>query len=267
MAEGAALSERDLALLGAYFQALGFPSRLRLLSLLQVPRTAQEIRLAPTRVDRDARSGRAVSRQALTGHLRRLLAIGLVEASPSRRHGRTVTEYSVSHARLFALVEEMRRLALIRPPPSATGVTALQDGPGEASAALLASGPALVMANGPLEGRAFALQGPGPWTIGRLPSCEVCLAHDPFVSKRNTLVRRATPTKAGGPTAPGQPGPPGTAGGSGAAAAPAFLALARPEARNGTAVNWQPMPPGGEAPLANGDVLRVGRTLLVLRGA
>ncbi len=255
---GAALSARDLANLSTYFQALAFPSRLQLLSLLQVPRTAQEIRLAPTRADRTTRSERPVSRQALSGHLRRLLAIGLVEAAPGRRGGRVVTEYTVSHARLFALVEEMRRLALIQPPPGPTGVTVLQDdsaarpAPSQAGVtatsegAGIASGPALVMANGPLEGRAYSLAGSGPWTVGRVASCEVHLPHDPFVSKRNTVVRAPAAT--------------GVAGAL-------WTVEARADARNGTLLNWRPMEPGTTAPLQPGDVLRVGRTLLVMRGA
>jgi len=236
---GDGISERDLANLGVYFQALGFPSRLHLLNLLQVPRTAQEIHLAPTRPDRTARGDRSVSRQALSGHLRKLLDIGLVEAAPGRRGGRTVTEYVVSHARLFALVEEMRRLALIRPPPGPAGVTVLHD---EAGQRATGPAPSMTPSVGP-EGRAYALAGPGPWTIGRLPTCEVCLPHDPFVSKRNSVLR-AVRAAAGGP---------------------AWAVEARRDARNPTMLNWQPLEPGAVAPLRSGDVLRVGRTLLVMR--
>lgn len=35
--------------------------------------------------------------------------------------------------------------------------------------------------------------------------------------------------------------------------------------RNGTLVNFAPVPAGGSAPLANGDVVSIGRTHLVFR--
>jgi len=235
------LSTQELETLSGYFQVLSLPSRLDLLRILQVPRTAQEIRLAPARRDAVGQRDRAVSRQALTGHLRRLQEIGLVEGIPGKRHGREVTEFRVDQARFFSLVEELRRVSLI--PAPLEGVTALQDGAAGLNG-LPDEGPALVMANGPLEGRGFQLDGTGPWLIGRSMQSHFRVAHDPFVSKRNSVVRKRL--------AGGRDG---------------WSIEAQRESRNGTWLNWRRMAPGEEAPLRNGDVLRVGRTLLVMRGA
>jgi len=37
-------------------------------------------------------------------------------------------------------------------------------------------------------------------------------------------------------------------------------------ARNGTYLNWRRMPPGGDSVLQPGDIVGVGRSLLVFRG-
>ncbi len=103
----------------------------------------------------------------------------------------------------------------------------------------LPPGPALVTVGGPVEGLAFPLTGAGPWVIGRERGVEVGLPYDPFVSKANASVERR---------------------GAG------FVLVALPGARNGTSVNWRPLADDAHVPLSAGDVIRVGRSLLLVRG-
>lgn len=227
--------------LGEYLRALAVPNRLQLLRQLQLPRAVSEIVLAPARKARDLNEERNLSRQTIEGHLETLEALGLVQGRSSVRDGRTVTEYVVSHARLFLVVEELRRLSLIRSVemhdtagadhrPDATGAAPMP--------AAMPQGAALVLAGGPLEGSAFPLAGDGPWTIGREKGHAVTLAYDPFVSKANTLVWR----EKGG-----------------------LFARTMEGARNGTRVNWRALAPDETARLRAGDALGVGRTILLVR--
>lgn len=234
----------DYERLSEYLRALAVPNRLQLLRQLQLPRAVSEITLAPARKARELNEERNLSRQAIEGHLDTLEGLGLVQGRASSREGRSVTEYVVSHARLFLVVEELRRLSLIR--SAETGDTAAADRGAGATGAMPAApttmpdGAALVLAGGPLEGTAFALEGAGPWTIGREKGNAITLAYDPFVSKANTLVWR-----------------------EGAALRVRTL----DGARNGTRVNWRTLAPGETATLRAGDTLGVGRTLLLVRGA
>lgn len=231
----------DYQRLGRYLAALTPPNRLELLRKLQVPLASSEIRLTAVRRDRERREARAISRQAVEAHLRKLEALGLVQSRAAEREGRPVTEYVVNHARLFMVVEELRRLSLIRAPhQSMTAGGEASIGGGLPMSAPMPAGPALVLAGGPLEGATFPLAGPGPWRIGRDKDLAVALPYDPFVSRENTELRRQ-----GG----------------------AFVARALPGTRNGTRINWQPLAEGDEGRLAPGDALGVGRSLLFLRGA
>jgi hypothetical protein len=230
----------DYAKLGAYLRALAVPNRLELLRKLQLPHAVADITLAPARADRERSPTRPLSRQAIEAHLRKLELLGLVRGRAAERDGRAVTEYVVDHARLFLVVEELRRLSLIR---GVQTMTAAADAHSVArfgeDAGPMPPGPALVLASGPLEGSVFALAGAGPWVVGREKGLSVPLPYDPFVSKENTRVWRE--------------------GGR-------FFAQALPGARNGTRVNWRALAPDEVAPLGPGDALGVGRSLLFLRG-
>lgn len=228
----------DTAKLSAYLRALSMPNRLDLLRKLQQPHALGDIKLAPSRKDRDRNPARALSRQAVEEHLQKLEDLGLVHARTSEREGRVVTEYVVNQARLFVVVEELRRLSLLRPvhlSATAQGHT----GPRSRDLPELPTGPAFVLAGGPLEGTAFPLVGSGPWFVGREKDASVALPFDPFVSKANAKVWRD---------------------------GDAFYVEALP-AKNGTRVNWQPLAQGEVRPLRPADTLGVGRTVLLLRGA
>lgn len=224
--------------LSRYLAALALPNRLALLRKLQMPHALAEIELPAVRPREEFAPDRTLSRQAVHEHLAKLVEVGLVTTRSREREGRATIEYVVNQARLFIVTDELRRLSLIRSVRGASDATAAAargDGPDVE----LPRGPALVLAGGPLEGRAFALEGAGPWIVGRDAACDVPLAFDPFVSKHNARVLRER-------------------------GAWSFEAAA--DARNPTLVNWRPVPAGARAPIEAGDLVSVGRTLLVVRG-
>lgn len=239
---GASLgSTVDYARLSAYLRVLGVANRLRLLRTLQVPRTVAELRVRPARRDAGRSPERPLTRQAVELHLQKLRRLGLVQAEHSRREGRTVLEYTVNVARLFAVADELRRASLLATAPAGALETQGREPtePADPSPGPLPAGPALVVVRGPEEGVAFPLRGPGPWMLGRARGLAVTLPYDPFVSKENTRVWR------GGPR---------------------FLVATVAGSRNGTRLNWRPLAEGEAAPLEPGDTLGVGRSMLVFRG-
>jgi predicted component of type VI protein secretion system len=74
--------------------------------------------------------------------------------------------------------------------------------------------------------------------VGRAPACEVQLDYDPYLSGEHCSLERA---------------------GEG-------FAVRDAGSRNGTWVNWVQLPRRGAQVLKPGDVLGVGRSLLVLQG-
>lgn len=223
--------------LSQYLRILGQPTRLAILHKLQLPHTVSEIKVPPEGGDRST-----ISRQAVGSHVRKLESVGLIDRRTAERGGREVTQYLVDHARLFTVIEELRRISRIRPPPSlspeatASGDPPTVTGPTGKPAAL-PDEPALVLAGGPVEGRAYPLEGEGPWTIGRAPDNDIPLLFDPFVSQENSEVQAGED-----------------------------LSVEDLGSRHGTYVNWSRVAAGAPVPVASGDVLRVGRTLLVVRG-
>lgn len=203
-----------------------------------MPRTAREIDLSPTRQDAGRNPERNLSRQAVEGHLEQLEEIGFVHARPGKREGREVLEYVLNQARLFVVVDELRRISLMRSALGDAQETAAGPGPHEGRVAL-PPGPALVLANGPFEGKVFALEGPGPWAIGREKEVDVSLAYDPFVSRENSRIHKARE---------------------------GIVIEAMASTRNGTRVNWIALGDGERRLLAPGDAIGVGRSLLFLRG-
>lgn len=228
----------DYALLSGFLRALSIPNRLELLRLLQVPHTPSEISIRPFRRDPAHNPARPISRQAVEAHLHKLQELGFVHSRAARREGRPAREYALNHARLFVVADELRRLSLVRANPGGATATGSPPAGADVEPPALPASPCLVLVSGPLEGRAVALEGAGPWVVGRDPGLDVSLPYDPFVSKRNTRISRE-----GG----------------------AFHAQSLPGARNGTRLNWRPLGEDEAAPLRPGDTLGVGRSLLVFR--
>lgn len=218
--------------------ALAYPVRLALLDALGEPKSLAEIRVSPQRLEMGENPQRPAAMQTVAAHLERLVDAGFVIVGERERLGRPQRTYAISPQRLYALTEELRRL----------GVRLVGRGRGtDATETVMAGvqgsasrGPRLVLAHGVGEGRVFDLSGPEPgrWRIGRRPELEVPLDYDPYVSGLHaTVVRRSGKV----------------------------LLLDAGESKNGSYVNWQRVPPGRERELAAGDVVGVGRSLLVLQ--
>jgi DNA-binding transcriptional ArsR family regulator len=225
--------------LEAYLKSLASSGRLRLLRILRSPRTLDEIRLE--RSD----SGVPMSRQSVQEHLDRLMEVGLVRAGHREREGRRgASEYLLDHARLFDILEELRRLAAFEGRVSLSALET-QRARGSPEAPAWPPGPKLVLVHGVEEGRVFPLppsllrDGRG-WVVGRAPHAHVRLDYDPYVSADNSEVL----PRGGG-----------------------YALLDVRSATNGTSLNWTRLPPGGEARLSDGDIVGVGRSLLVFRSS
>lgn len=218
-------------------EALANPTRLALLRQLRQPRTLGEIRLRAEHNPEGLNPDRLMTRQAVRGHLDRLVEAGFVRTRRATRGAAPVEEYVVNHQGLFALAEEVRVLGELRPlDPSWDGHTEVLDGRGRASRS---QGPRLVVVRGLGEGRAFALDGALEWLIGRRWGLAVTLDYDPFVSSEHARVV--------------------TDGGR-------FFVEALPTSRNPTMLNWVELGRGERSPLATGDVVGVGKSLLLFRG-
>lgn len=227
--------ELDSAHLAAIMRALANPIRIDLLKSLRTAHTLGEIRLETRR--RDAtRQHRPMNRVTARQHLNRLLELGMVRTVRKVRDGRSLDHYIVNQGQIFVLVEELRQLVLIRPEEQVLDGTI----PGPTSGPLRPTGPKLALVNGPGERRVYHLGGqPGPWRIGRHADCAIQLDYDPYVSMGHAEVTRQ---------------------------GKAFT-LRDLASRNQTTVNWEGLPQGGSCPLVHGDLIGVGRSLLVFRDA
>jgi hypothetical protein len=228
----------DYDRLEGYFRALGYSARLELLHLLKLPRAVNEIKLAARQEREGQRVGRTSSRQAILGHLEKLMEIGVVDAAePEGPTGKR--RFVVNGAKLYQIMEEFRQVGMVLPTP-ATGRHATV-GLGDTRDAADVPGPKLLLAHGLHEGKAFPLKradakGDRGWVIGRKAGLHVSLDYDPFVSLENSEIKPE--------------------GGR-------YLLEDLPSSRNGTFVNWRRLDKGERVSLWPGAVIGVGRTLLV----
>lgn len=224
--------------LSQFLKTLANPGRLEILEQLRVPKQASELRVQPRRREGGVRQQRPMSRQAVEEHLAVLEASGVVLRRAAGGAGRAADEFVLNQQRLFAIVEELRGLTVLRAAAEAdAGATVAA----EAGAARLARGPQLVLAGGPWQGKAFPLDGPeGRWVLGRRRGVHVALDYDPFISQENSVVLRDGAT---------------------------WTLQDLAGSRNGTRLNFAPLPKGEAAPLRSGDLVGVGRSLLVFREA
>ncbi|MCA1813492.1 MAG: helix-turn-helix domain-containing protein [Halobacteriales archaeon] len=229
----------DYAVLAGYLEALANPTRLELLHILREPRLVSDIELRG-RARGGFRAERPISSQAVRKHLARLESAGMVRAQRARAGGGGAERHVVDHRMLFAIGEELRRVTRLRPTVSLPA-EATMTGRTPRGAARNA-GARLIMVYGPHLGTTYALErkameeGRG-WVIGRRAGLPVCLDHDPFVSMEHAEVL----PRAG------------------------FELLDLRSNKNGTELNWEQLPRGGSASLRNGDVVGLGRTLLLFR--
>lgn len=207
------------------FDALASPVRLQILRRLRTPAPLAAIDVAGTR----AEAGATLARQTVRRHLDRLIESGIV----SVRHQPAGDEYVTNHQRVFALSEELRDFARMRPTVEPDGMT-VHARPRDLGAR---DGDRLVLVRGLDEGAAFDLSpGVEAWRIGRRRGLEISLDYDPAVSGENAVVRWAE----GHHTLEDVP-----------------------TSRNGTTHNFRRLGPDERVRLRHGDVLGVGRSLLL----
>lgn len=232
-----AAHSRRFDALAKNLETLASSTRLEILHALRAPRALHEIRVTPSLSREGESDDRPLSRQAVSRHLEVLLDAGLVRRIEGGDRARG-DGFVLSHERLFAVVDEMRSLAKLRPlgaEPS-VGETVAREGAGDPR---LPDGPRLLVAFGRDDGLAFPLASSvgSRSRIGRAPACEVRLDYDPFLSSEHAAVERA---------------------------ASGFV-IHDLASRNGTLVNWAKLPSRGSRALAPGDLLTVGRTVLAFQ--
>lgn len=234
----ARVDDETLDALADILQVLASPSRLALLQQLQTPRTVSDLAVPPSREDAGLSKDRALSRQSLERHLDILAQAGLVAWREGEGRGRPAKEYVLNHARLFAAVEELRALTRLRATTSAPESTmSLADRDAAPPDPDAIDGPRLVLLRGVPEGRLVPLASAGETILGRGADVQVRLEHDPFVSARHCVFR---------------PTPGGAMGVADSGAS-----------RNGTLVNGRAVPKGQLVTLRRGNVITVGRSLLL----
>lgn len=211
-------------------KALAHPNRLHLLRFTTEPRTIEEIA-----------SELGLARQSAQAHLDQLLELGVVEARRGRGDRGPVTYYVVVVARLFEIYDRLgMRLGILATEMDEDVRSHLPTSPlapGATPAAAPAT-PRVTIVHGMRVGLTVPLLGNGPWLIGRDPAAQISLDYDPFVSNRHAELRRSP---RGG------------------------FELADMFSSNGVWVDWAKLPRGGQATLASGSLLRIGKTLLHFR--
>ncbi|HEV8359229.1 MAG TPA: FHA domain-containing protein [Candidatus Thermoplasmatota archaeon] len=223
--------------LADFLHALAYPTRLELLDILRFPHALGEIKLSPRRAAPGVPDERTASRQAIHGHLEKLVDADLVRVEPAPEGSRSQQRYVVNPPKLYALVEELRRLAVMQVGGGAAGdATGTLMEPARPQAA---KGARLVLVHGAYEGKVFPLDAKtavdGVWTIGRRRALPVCLDYDPYVSLENAVMAQR--------------------GGQ-------FAVTDLPGSKNGTMVNWSRLAKGGTRPLKAGDIISLGRSRL-----
>jgi DNA-binding MarR family transcriptional regulator len=219
--------EVDFAALARDLRPLSYEKRLELLHFLMRPHYLEEIA-----------SHLHMARQAAQKHIDQLLEIGVIKKQPGRRETGPVVEYVVVPQRLFALSEEFSKLGVLKPLAMEEALSRTQVVTKNPRALAAPAGPALVMVHGMKTGNAFRLApGTGPWTIGRDADRTIHIDYDPYVSNRHAEVALRN----------GQ------------------FVLVDTFSTNGTFLNWERLPRGGEVALNPGDVVGVGKSLLVFR--
>jgi DNA-binding transcriptional ArsR family regulator len=219
--------EVDFAALARDLAPLSYEKRLELLHFLIRPHYLEEIA-----------SHLKMARQAAQKHIDQLLEVGVIKKQPGRRDSGPVVEYVVVPQRLFALGEEFAKLGVLKPLAADEALSRTQVVTRSPAVGHAQPGPALVAVHGMKAGTVFRLApGTGPWTVGRDADRTVCLDYDPFVSNRHAEVALRN----------------------------AQFVLVDTFSTNGTFLNWERLPRGGEAALQPGDVVGVGKSLLVFR--
>ncbi len=248
MPDPASSDKVDTERLSNVLSTLGNRQRLDILRQLTTPRNVGEI--DATRIENKDGNEREVplTRQAILSHIDKLESVGLIDTRVAQGDSSHTKEYFTREDHLFMVLEEVRTLGNLAMDTATGGVpdrTLVQEAepetpdPEDALAQL-------ILIRGIREGRTFALRSkedPAQWFIGRERQVgdqrvEVPLEYDLFISRKHAVVSH----KDDG------------------------FYLRDAESLNGTTVNWsQELRGGDETRLEHGDVIGVGRSLLLFR--
>lgn len=210
-------------------RALGSPVRLQLLKALVTPSRPTDLRVKAAAERAGLGAERILGRSTVIEHLDTLQDAGLV-----RRLGET---YVTDQQAVVALLQDLGDLARLRALVE-VDVEVTRTAPAPLAQPLPVL-PRLLVANGPAAGRAVAIEGAGPWRMGRGSECEIALAHDPHVSRVHATLARD---------------------------AEGFVLRVEPTAKNPVFVDFASIPAGSAARVRPGALISIGATLLVLQG-
>ncbi len=229
----------DHEALAESLSALSYGSRLELLELLRYPKAISEIRLAARRnPEWSSEDERVASRQTITKHLQKLVAADLVRETVGAEGGRSRVRYAANTGHLFDILDDLRRVSVRAMNPAIdVEETIPVDG---VIPRLDQSGPRLVLVRGAYEDQVYRLSPTtaenGRWTIGRRQGLAISLDYDRYVSSEHAVVES---TRNG------------------------FTLQSLQENRNGTFVNGDRITDGEARAIRPGDLVAVGRSLLV----
>ncbi len=229
----------DHEALAEALSALAYASRLELLEILAHPKAASDVRLvARRRTEWGEHEVRPASRQTIAKHVAKLVAADLVRETAGVDGDRARVRYATNTARLFDLVEDLRRVSMrVMNPAVDVDETIHSEG---VESRLDATGPRFVLVRGAYEDHVYRLSGTntedGRWTIGRRKGLAIRLDYDRYVSSEHAHVE----AERGG-----------------------YRLRGREGNRNGTFVNGVRIPDGESRSLRPGDLVAVGRSLLV----
>ncbi len=166
-----------------------------------------------------------MSHQAARKHVNQLKQAGLVR--PSARSDTSIVEYTIDTTGLLRFNREMEGLcSLLHDDPGALGRTPSPP---------RLERPCLTIVRGHPTGAHIPLRNGHPVTIGRDPASAVAITHDPQVDLRHAELRSD----------------------------PDGWSVMDLASDHGTWHNWRPLPRGGQRPLQHGDVVGIGRTMLL----
>lgn len=214
----------DFESLAEDLKPLSNPKRLRLLHFLTEPHYLEEIA-----------SELKMARQSAQKHVDRLLEGGYIEKQQGQRDSGPVTEYILRPQKLFTIHEEFGKLGVLEPTTEDDKLTRTQLSSTQPAAGGAGDVPRLRVVHGRTLGTTFELAGDGPWMVGRDPKGDVTLDYDPFASNRHAEIERED----------------------------AGFAITDAYSTNGTMLNWEALEKGQTVPLEHGDVVGVGKTLMV----
>ncbi len=212
--------------------SLGDPMRVALLRRLSTPHTLEAIHTRAVR--HEGMAEHDVSPDAFhQKYLEPLVDLGVITFREPAGGG--AAEYVLNQPALYALAEKVNDVGRLRAAPARGLAVRAPPLPPTFQIAT----PCLVLVKGLWEGRTYPLprRPKGSWVIGRGSQVDVCLDYDPYVGAQNTSIEweagayRVHDLQGGG----------------------------------GTFLNFRELGRGASQPLRNGDVVGLGRSLLMAR--